>query len=445
MVDSVTTAASARAVEGPGAELWAQRYDGPAHSHDVATSVGVSPDGTTVYVTGISFEFAPEPEISDYATVAYDASTGTERWLARYKGVAPNSNDEAYSLGVSPDGTTVYVTGGSGGHYATVAYAASTGAERWVARDDSPIGGTGGIALSLRVSPDGKRVYVTGISGWDYVTIAYEASTGTKRWRTRYDGPAHSTDTAYSVTVSPDGTRVYVTGESYGRDPSRSYATIAYDASSGVQLWAKRTGGVTVSSDSAYSLEVSPDGTSVFVTGTSRIPSNTSEYLTIAYNALTGAQLWARRYRGPQRYGEAHSLGVNPDGATVYVTGSENYEGYYTDYATIAYDASTGAQLWVARYDGPSHQEDRANSLRVSPDGTFVFVIGESESDYATVAYDASTGAELWVARYDGPAHGDDRAHSLAVSADGTRVFVTGQSDGESGYDDYATVAYSAR
>src|SRR5438876_809524 len=54
----------------PGAQLWAQRYDGPVHSHDYATSVGVSPDGTTVYVTGLSYQFGPEPEIADYATIA---------------------------------------------------------------------------------------------------------------------------------------------------------------------------------------------------------------------------------------------------------------------------------------------------------------------------------------------------------------------------------------
>ena len=53
----------------PGAQLWAQRYDGPVHSHDYATSVGVSPDGTTVYVTGLSYQFGPEPEIADYATI----------------------------------------------------------------------------------------------------------------------------------------------------------------------------------------------------------------------------------------------------------------------------------------------------------------------------------------------------------------------------------------
>jgi len=57
--------------------------------------------------------------------------------------------------------------------------------------------------------------------------------------------------------------------------------------------------------------------------------------------------------------------------------------------------------------------------------------------DYATVAYNAATGARLWVKRYDGA--GGARASSVAVSRTKGTVFVTGYS-GESG--DYATIAY---
>jgi len=46
----------------------------------------------------------------------------------------------------------------------------------------------------------------------------------------------------------------------------------------------------------------------------------------------------------------------------------------------------------------------------VSPDGSRVFVQGESQNsspsrdlDYATVADDAATGAPLWLQRYDAP------------------------------------------
>ena len=56
-----------------GAQLWVSSYNGPANSDDVATALGVSPGGSTVFVTGLSVGATSN---ADYATAAYDASTG---------------------------------------------------------------------------------------------------------------------------------------------------------------------------------------------------------------------------------------------------------------------------------------------------------------------------------------------------------------------------------
>ena len=65
-------------------------------------------------------------------------------------------------------------------------------------------------------------------------------------------------------------------------------------------------------------------------------------------------------------------------------------------------------------------------------------------NNYATFAYDASTGRTEWSARYDGQQNGgDDDPAGIAVSPDGSKVVVTGRSyDATSGGTDFATVAY---
>jgi hypothetical protein len=90
---------------------------------------------------------------------------------------------------------------------------------------------------------------------------------------------------------------------------------------------------------------------------------------------------------------------VSPDSATVIVTGSRTDapdQPVDQDYATVAYDALTGAHLWTRRYDGPSNGEffpiDAGRALVISPDGSTAFVTGGSAGtttrrDYATVAY----------------------------------------------------------
>jgi WD40 repeat protein len=197
---------------------------------------------------------------------------------------------------------------------------------------------------------------------------------------------------------------------------------------------------------------VSPDGKTVIVTGSSETaPVYEYDYLTIAYSAGSGQFLWSARYAPQQMASQPVALVVSPDGTKVFVSGgSYGATGTLKDYATVAYNASTGAPLWTQRYDG-NFQHDYATALAVSRDSTMAFVTGWSIAasgggDYTTIAYSGSTGGVLWTKRYNGPGNGPDYANALAVGPDGRKLFVTGTSYGSatSGYD-YATVAYSVR
>jgi hypothetical protein len=451
--------AASPAAAVPGAQLWVRRYNGPFKGFDAAQAVAVSPGGGKVFVTGTSQGLGAKRG-GDYATVAYGAATGARLWVSRYNGPG-NNGDEAASVAVSPDGGTVFVTGLSTGtnsatDYATIAYRAATGAQLWVSRYNGPGNGSD-VAHSVAVSPGGNTVFVTGISegnrsGFDYATVAYRAATGARLWVSRYTGPGKADDDAASVAVGPGGRTVFVTGGSVGKNTGRDYATVAYSAATGAQRWVKRYNGPGNGEDGAFSLVVGPGGGKVFVTGQSTGVTSGEDYATVAYSTTTGAQRWVSRYNGPGHgLDGARSVVASPGGGKLFVTGLSTGTNSAADYATIAYSASTGAQLWAQRYNGPGNSFDLARSVTVTPGGGKVFVTGQSTGvnsgeDYATVAYSAATGAQLWARRYNGPGNSTDDASSVAVSPRGGKVFVTGQSSRANPPDlssfDYATVAY---
>lgn len=465
-------------------EMWVSTYDNLG-SHNVpgaslregqglemAKAMVASPAGDRVYVTGSSWDETTGTTGSvDFATAAFDAATGKRVWSARYNGLL-NIDDESESITVSPDGTKVYVTGVQdinyyrpvplidNPKYATIAYDAATGLQLWMASYSAASGSPQlSGARSIRVSSDGTKVYVTGEScsdindnsTCDYATVGYNATTGLELWAARYNGPANDIDFALSLAVSPDGKRVYVTGASGLLSGNENYATIAYDAATGEQLWVAPYDGAGFQ-DQASSVEVSPDGNRIYVTGTSDLTPGNSESATVAYEARTGDQLWVAGHRGGGR-----DLAISPAGDRVYVTGGSSEQkddGNYSYFAaTLAYDATNGNRLWLANYDLPDASE-RGESVAVSPDGSRVYVTAARQhvrpansDDYATVAYHATDGTQLWVARYNSsPQESDvDVTAALCLSPDGKMAFVGGEfsyRDNLSNRSDYGIVAY---
>jgi DNA-binding beta-propeller fold protein YncE len=141
--------------------------------------------------------------------------------------------------------------------------------------------------------------------------------------------------------------------------------------------------------EASHSVAVSPDGSTVYITGNATGVTSDADCVTIAYNAATGARKWLARYHSPGNGGAA--VVASPDGGTVFVTGSTS--GIHgSAYLTIAYNATTGGRLWLARHTGPGNNPDEATAAALSPDGSTLYVTGQSwragwSSDYATVAY----------------------------------------------------------
>jgi DNA-binding beta-propeller fold protein YncE len=224
--------------------------------------------------------------------------------------------------------------------------------------------------------------------------------------------------------------------------------SVAYDPTDGAQIWI--TTFDSGRNDRAMAMAISPAGDRVFVAGSEDQIGSGVDVLTIGIDAGDGETLWASTFDGPAHHQDtASGLAVSPSGTRVFVTGTMDQTDGIADYGTLAYDAATGRRLWVARYDGPAGGVDFASALGVAPDGAQVYVTGTSFGvttgpDYATVAYQAGSGQQAWVSRYDGPAGGEDQAVALAITPDGRAVIVTGVSKAGGHGLDFATVAYGA-
>jgi hypothetical protein len=277
------------------------------------------------------------------------------------------------------------------------------------------------------------------------VLVAYDRVTGAVRWTAREDGRAYFSP--HHAVLSPDGTRLYLASAAYDGwpigDVDSRMVTSAYDTATGARLWSAAWDARPDKVDNPKGIVVAPDGGEVYVTGVTTAADGALDYVTVAYRA-DGREQWARTYAGPKAGGSDAPFGiaVSPDGDTLAVTGwSEGTTEYDNDYATVAYSlrGRGGRELWVARYDGiGADKSDRANAVAI--DGGRVYVTGDSYAgttgtgyDYATVAYDLATGAQLWDARWSGGRGGFNAATAVAAAAG--RVVVTGQSSAASADD----------
>jgi hypothetical protein len=449
-----TAAAGARTLGAPCApavdrcERWWTAVQGPP------TQAGQRPDefpaevvvsGRTVYVgvKAVPLDIRdPYASSGSWAIAAYDLASGAERWRVFRRSRA---YDSLLDLAVSPDGRTVVATGGAydgfpvgtatDSRIVTVAFDAATGAERWAATWDArPDGTDNGKVVAF--APDSRLVFVGGITtatagDLDYVTLAFDARTGKRRWAQVYRGlGTGGVDALYDLAASPGGDRVYVTGESAGaREFDLDYATVAYDTRKGKQAWASRQdrGGV----DRAGALAV--DGDRVFVTGDSYVGPGGADFdaLTVALRAADGTVAWEKRLGGAG-YDAGRAL-VAGGGRVIVTTqspGASSDEGL--DALTAAYDTASGAELWRTRLAEPRRSE-LANDLALSPGADIAYLIARSRpaiqhtalDEQVVVAFRVADGSTVWTTHLDagvGNAFGGD-----AIAATLDTVVTLGQ------------------
>jgi outer membrane protein assembly factor BamB len=293
-----------------GAKLWQVVSTGTNYAY--SSPVAVSPDGSTVYVSNVGLD----------QTAAYNAATGAALWTEPGGG---------FALALSPDGGTLFITEDDA--RTVEAFNASTGATDW--------------QMSLNgqaeaVSPDGATLFVTGTpsSGGreNLTTTAIATGTGTTLWsvatgrsRTFIVNAVAATGAAVVVSAMPAG--------SGGSDPF--WRTVALAPQTGTTLWSKTLHGGTSGVAYATGLVLSPDGFTAYVTGfATHGASSGASMLTAGYDIATGATTWTAHYDG-QAYNQSEAIGVSPDGSQVFITGSSGpVDATHSSMTTVAYSTS---------------------------------------------------------------------------------------------------------
>ncbi|MEO8514015.1 MAG: SBBP repeat-containing protein [Ignavibacteria bacterium] len=429
-------------------------YNGTGNQIDKCTGI-VQDNFGFVYATGVSMGLTGTKE--DYATVKY-GEDGDFIWAVRYDGPGHNL-DYASAITIDNAGN-IYVTGwsrtgtgyGSEDYY-TIKYN-NNGQQLWAARYDGAVTADCyyyDYAKAIVVDYSGN-VYVTGES-WgndnlngDYLTIKYNSS-GAIQWAKRYNGPSSKNDYATSIGLDPSG-NVYVTGASEMNGKGYDYLSVKYSPT-GQQLWTARYDGPAYLDDKANELRTDGGG-NLYVTGSSHGGTSKLDYVTIKYNTA-GTQQWLKRYSNPATNDTDVATGIDIDVYTnVYVTGYSKgpvvgTSPVHYDFATIKYQSSDGAQLWLDRVDGGG--SDKAWDIKVVNKGciqphlqgglgdipcwdVFAYVTGESYktgsgNDFLTVGYN-EFGVQKWTSRFNGPQNGNDAGYSVSVNASSSLIYSGG-------------------
>ena len=288
-----------------------------------------------------------------------------------------------------------------------------------------------------------SNVYITGYTyptsaNSDITTVKYDAL-GNVVWVKHYDNGGNDDANAISIDVSGN---IYVVGVSDGTAiTGKDLVVIKYDAN-GNQLWVARYNGAGNGTDIANAIAF--DGTTgVFVTGKTTVTGGTTNYVTLKFNATTGAQQWVSFYNGTgNNNDESIAIGFSTTGR-LFITGTSRNASGNDDITTIRLNPTTGVQMWAKTINGSANSNDRAFSLL--SDGNDVVMVGSlkntiTNDDYVTLKYNGNNGNTLWQKNYDS---GNSVNIATSIVMDATNNYaVTGISLNGSIYE-YHTIMYN--
>lgn len=301
-----------------------EETQGPAGILAAPSDVVLSPDGLHAYVASESLDTV----VAYSRDVATGRLTRIAHYTAQSAGFTGALLDGPSDLAISGDGAQVYVASRNSGAVAVLARNAGDGTLSYVqSRSGTALQG----ASALHLTADGQHLYVAGGSANSVVSFTRDAGTGdltqleveSNNVNDPDDagGAVTALDRPSGIVTSADGAQLYVAsrfgnavlvfnrtnaaGSGFGR---LSYASVLRNGLGGVQ----GLGG-------AFDLALSPDNGQLYVVGES------SDAIAVFDRAADGVLTWRTQIRkndpGVHGLGGPQAVEVSPDGTQVYVAG----------------------------------------------------------------------------------------------------------------------------
>jgi len=414
-------ATTATNIDGYSGTYWTSNNDGSGSGLDADTLDGqqgsyYQPASTAVTTTTIA-NWTLNPKFAtsigfgnDDAILYYNDSTNetlTNYWSAKdgfeIRGDSGNTNNVVLKTGNLYLGQNGYVAGKLGvagqidaGSLSVIgaqgSIEAATGIESWYVSDNFSVAADESEPRDLAFSSDGTKMYIVGNSGNDITQ--YTLSTA---WSVSTAGSpvvfsiASQEGSPYGLDFKPDGTEMYVAGTT-GDNIYQYTLSSAWDITSASYT---RTFTVTSQESDPNAVYFKPDGTKMYVIGTSG--DDVNEYnLSTAWDISTATYSTVYSISayetGPQ------ALSFSSDGTKFWVAG--------TTYNRIAeFTMSTPWSVATASFN------DYVNLYYVQPDETTLYTIGGMSGLYVNEAV-----GKAWVSDYN-----TDRVFELTINSATTK------------------------
>jgi outer membrane protein assembly factor BamB len=413
---------------------WAVSSFGPSNSQAQVGCGGCASDQRTMavdaagnlVVTGNALNAAG---VSHWKTVKFNGATGATIWEAVFDS-GTGGPDQAWAVAVDGSGNAIvtgYAWNGLTSDIKAIKYAAATGATLWArAIPGLPGGNAFGIALAVDASGNaiiGGSVY-NGTND-DMITVKLDSATGTPVWQKTFTGTANKNEYVFALALDSSG-NVIVTGESQNNLGNYDWLTIKYDATSGTLLWQATYAGSGAADDVPYSIAVDSAGNAVVV-GSTNNGANLDMKI-IKYSGSNGAVLWQNTLAGAgNRDDIAYSVAL--DSADNALVAGFSFNGTNNQWNAVKYRAQDGLVLWQQTFPLPGSGSNVSPAIAVDSTGNAIVagrVFNGTDSDMKAIKYAAADGSLLWQFTYNGSGAGFDRAAAVAT-ATGT-VFLAGES-----------------